>query len=96
MLKRREPERIPDIPVPEDEYYLIDMYWEMRSFVGPIDSEGVITIQSIRDWQDHHGVHLERWERKCMFELDRAFRRAYIDVVKFHSGRTIDKTNKGK
>lgn len=88
--------QIPDIKVPTGCEYLIEMFWEMRSFVGPIDSDGVLDMSVIKDWQSHHGIKLDRWERVCMFETDRALRRAYYDVVKFHAGRDKVGMKKGK
>lgn len=56
-----------------------------------------ITMAVIKDWEEHTYVKLERWERECIFAMDRAFRRAYSDVLKYHSDRDAEKrSNKDK
>ena len=52
----------------------------------------------IEDWQRHTYVTLERWERECLFAMDRALRRSYSDVVKYHAERKPikSKMNSGK
>lgn len=91
---KRQPDVIPDIKLQPGCEYLIDMFWEMRSFVGAIDSGDRITMSVIRDWESHNGFRLEKWERQCMFSSDRALSVAYGNVLKWHSKR--DKIKKDK
>lgn len=51
-----------------------------------------LNMAIITDWQSHSHVRLERWERDCLFAMDRAFRRSYNDVVAFHAKRKQIKT----
>lgn len=71
------------------------MFWEMRSFVGSIDSGARITMSVIREWEEHNGFRLEKWERDCMFRCDRTLSVSYGNVLKWHSKRDkIKKDNK--
>lgn len=69
-------------------------YNSIRSLME--SSEKPITMAVIKDWQEHTYVLLERWERDVIFAMDRAFRRAYADVLRFHSERTQSKTGPDK
>ena len=64
---------------------LIQYFSNIRSFIG--DVEKPMTMGVIDDWQRHTYVNLERWERECLFAMDRALRHAYTGVVKYHAGR---------
>lgn len=64
---------------------LAQYFNSLRSFTGVIDNP--MTMGVVKDWQEHTYVRLERWERDCMFAMDRSFRRAYGDVVSFHASR---------
>lgn len=86
--------KVPDLTIPYRCNGLIQYFHNVRSFAGVIDNP--ITMSVIKDWQDHTYVTLQRWERDCIFAMDRAFRRAYNDVVKYHSTRKQVKLGKDK
>ena len=44
-------------------------------------------MSAIRDWQEHNGFQLMKWERTMMFEAHRAARHAHAEIVKWHSAR---------
>lgn len=60
------------------------------------DIEQPINMSDIENWQRHRSITLERWERDCMFIMDRALRHSYADVVKWHSKRDPIKLDSGK
>lgn len=60
------------------------------------DIEKPINMADIENWQRHRAITLERWERDCMFVMDRALRHSYADVVKWHSKRDPIKLDSGK
>lgn len=64
---------------------MVQYFNDARSFAGIIDNP--MTMDTLQGWQEHTGIILERWERDCLFAMDRAFRRAYNDVVKYHAKR---------
>jgi len=78
-------DRVPDLRVPSQCQGLIQYYNNARSFAGVIDNP--LTMSVIKDWQDHTYVSLDRWERECLFAMDRALRRSYSDVLKYHATR---------
>jgi len=64
---------------------LIQYFNSARSFAGVIDNP--LTMSVLEEWQRHTYVTLDRWERECLFAMDRALRRSYSDVVKYHGER---------
>lgn len=64
---------------------LISYFNNIRSFAGVVDNP--LTMDIIEGWQRHTYVTLNRWERDCMFAMDRAFRHAYGNVLKYHADR---------
>lgn len=81
----RQPDAVPDNDLPLEYSKYIDYFYDLRGFC----SEASIAIQPslIADWQSHSGVHLHRWERDCIFGMDRAFRRSHANVVSYHASR---------
>lgn len=86
MIFKGAGEDVPDIKPPQGYEVLIRYFNELRNFCGSIDT--VLTMDIIEQWQRHSYVEFAKWERDCMFGMDRALRHAYSDVVKFHSRRT--------
>lgn len=86
--------KIPDLAPPRHLTGVLQYFNNIRSFAGVTDNP--ITMGVIKDWQDHTYVQLERWERECIFAMDRAFRRACADVLKYHSSRKPVKLGKDK
>lgn len=74
--------KVPDLTPPFRCRGLIAYFNDIRSRVGVIDNP--MTMAAIRDWQEHTGIVLDRWERDCMFAMDRALRHSYGEVVKYH------------
>lgn len=74
---------------PANHIHLVKYFWDIRSQAGIVDN--IVSMSTIRDWQDHTGITLERWERDAVFEMDRAFRSAHYNVVKYHAD--IDRRN---
>lgn len=64
---------------------LIQYFNNLRAFTGVIDNPMNMSI--VLDWQKHTHINLERWERECLFAMDRAFRRSYSEVLSYHVGR---------
>lgn len=81
----RKGDRVPDLNPPSRCIGLIQYYNSARSFAGVIDNP--LTMSVIEEWQRHTYVQLDRWERECLFAMDRALRHAYSEVVKYHAGR---------
>ena len=77
--------KIPDLNPPARCVGLIQYFNSARSFAGVIDNP--LTMSVIEEWQRHTYVTLERWERECIFAMDRALRRSYSDVLKYHASR---------
>lgn len=65
---------------------MIQYFNDARSFAGVIDNPMDMSV--LEGWQRHTGVVLERWERDCLFHMDRALRRSYSDVIKYHAQRS--------
>lgn len=76
---------VPDTKPPSRCQGLIQYYNNARSFAGVIDNP--LTMSVIKDWQEHTYVSLDRWERECLFAMDRALRRSYSDVLRYHASR---------
>lgn len=76
---------VPDTKPPSRCSGLIQYYNNARSFAGVIDNP--LTMSVIKDWQEHTYVSLDRWERECLFAMDRALRRSYSDVLRYHASR---------
>ena len=60
--------------------------------------ESPLTMSAIRDWQDHNGFLLMKWERSMMFDAHRAARHAHSEIVKWHAARkpiNLDDKDKG-
>ena len=85
---------IPEIKPPRNCVGLIAYFNELRSFCGSIDN--VMDMGIIEKWQRHSGIVLSHWEREAMFSMDRALRRSYSDVIKFHAKRTKINLDKKK
>lgn len=51
------------------------------------DVEDPITPDMIAQWGRHIYRDFERWERHAILEMDAAFRRARMEVIKWHSKR---------
>jgi len=81
----RKGDKVPDIKPPFDCMGLIQYFNSARSFAGVIDNP--LTMSVLEEWQRHTYVTLDRWERECLFAMDRALRRSYSDVVKYHADR---------
>lgn len=81
----RKGSKVPDTSQPMRCSGLIAYYNSARSFAGVIDNP--LSMSVIEEWQRHTYVSLERWERECLFAMDRALRRAYSDVVRYHGER---------
>lgn len=62
---------------------MVGYFTDIRSQAGYIDTP--LNMSIIEGWQRHTGVVLERWERDCIFLMDRVARRSYNDVVKYHA-----------
>lgn len=77
--------KIPSMDYPAKYSGLIGYFNAIRQLAGITDNP--ITMATIKDWQSHSCVELERWERDCIFAMDRAFRRACSDVIKYHAAR---------
>lgn len=93
----RQPGKIPDLTMPSRCAGLIQYFYAVRNLAGVIDNP--LTMSVIKDWQDHSDVRFTKWERECLFAMDRAFRRAYSDVLKYHAERDAGKraaSDKGK
>ena len=86
--------KVPDLKPPARCIGLIQYYNSARGFAGVIDNP--LTMSVIEEWQRHTYVELERWERDCLFAMDRAFRRAYSDVLQYHAGRKQVKLGKDR
>lgn len=78
------------LPPPDFSHYL-DWFWEVRDLCGGVDNP--IRMGIIEEWQRHSGIALQRWERDALFAMDRAFRRGYSDVLKWHMKRPQMKLN---
>lgn len=70
---------------------LIGAFYDIRSFAGVIDNP--VTMTMIKEWQEHTDMTLKKWERNCIFAMDRAFRLAHSDVLKYHAERDAAKRN---
>ena len=79
-------DEVPIIKPPVRATSLIAYFNELREFCGSIDD--VLTMDIIEQWQRHSYVRLDKWERDCMFAMDRVLRHSYSDVLKFHAKRT--------
>lgn len=64
---------------------MVGYFRDIRAHAGYLETP--ISMPVIEGWQRHAGVALERWERECIFAMDRAARSAHADVVKYHSDR---------
>jgi len=73
---------------------LVEWFWNIRGFCGSY--ENVMTPDIVRQWQDHEYITLEKWERDCIFGMDRAFRHAYSDVILWHGKRKQIKNTSDK
>lgn len=76
---------VPDLSPPYNCIGIIEYFNNARSFAGVIDNP--LTMDIIDGWERHTYIKLERWERECLFAMDRALRRSYSDVVKYHAER---------
>lgn len=75
--------KVPDLNPSPRIMPMVQYFNDARSFAGVIDNP--MTMDVIEGWQRHTGVKLERWERDCLFAMDRALRRGYSDVLKYHA-----------
>lgn len=87
--------RVPVIRPPIESSHLIEQFWAVRAFIGGIDAERPMNMSDIEMWQRHSHYALEDWERKALFEMDRALRRGYHNSVKFHMKRHAGKKKNG-
>lgn len=79
----RAAHKVPNLDPPQRIAPMIQYFNDARSFAGVIDNP--MTMDVIDGWQRHTGVTLDRWERDCLFAMDRALRRSYSDVLKYHA-----------
>lgn len=86
---KNAPEMVPVISINPFNEGLVSCFWELRSFIN--DPFDVLNMEDIERWQRHAGIKLGKWERVCMFSMDRAFRRSRADVLKFHASRSKNK-----
>lgn len=89
-----QPGRVPDLEPGLRIIGLVGYFNALRSLAGVIDNS--LTMSIIEDWQRHTYVRLERWERECIFAMDRAFRQSYGAVLKWHAERKQIKTGKDR
>lgn len=85
----RQPGKIPDLTMPSRCAGLIQYFYAVRNLAGVIDNP--LTMRVVRDLEDHSDVRFAKWERECLFAMDRAFRRSYSDVLKYHAERDAAK-----
>lgn len=77
------------------EYHsILDWFWGARGFCGVVDN--VLTPDILSQWERHECIKLQKWERDCIFGMDRAFRLAYNDITSWHMKRTQIKTASDK
>lgn len=72
---------------------LIQWFNDIRSSAGDVDKP--IKMDDIEDWQRHRSITLHRWERDCIFAMDRSLRNSYANIVKWHSERKPIKLDSG-
>lgn len=91
---RRADREIPDLSCPKRCMGLVNYFQSIRSLAGAVDNP--VTMGIIRDWEAHSYVILSRWERECIFAMDRALRHSYGEVLKYHAERIQIKIKKGR
>ena len=83
MNRQRE---YPTSKLPDDYQEYMHIFFALKDLCG--DCENPITPDLIRQWGEHTYREFERWERTALLEMDAAFRRARMEVVKWHQTRT--------
>lgn len=75
--------KVPDLEPSARIITMVQYFNDVRGFTGVIDNP--MTMDVVEGWQRHTGIKLYRWERNCLFAMDRALRRSYSDVLKYHA-----------
>lgn len=88
------PHKVPNLTPPSRGVGLISYFWDIRSRMSSPDD--AVNLATIKDWQESCYITLERWERDCIFAMDSAFRRARVDVIKYHADRDAEKAKNEK
>lgn len=75
----------PHVEPPEHGKYLTGYFWGIRGFLSSHDD--VVRPSLVREWSEWSGVSLSRREEGIIYAMDRAFRKAMPDAIKFHDAR---------
>lgn len=78
-------QQAPDIDIPLDFTQYVNWFWDIRAFAGSVDNP--VNMDHINQWSSHTYNELQRYERDFIFGMDRAFRHAHSEMIKFHSKR---------
>lgn len=76
---------VPEISVDFEYQKSHDDFWAIREMIANPDL--AMTLDHICQWERHTYNRLQKFERDLVFTMDRAFRRARIDVLEFHGKR---------
>ena len=64
---------------------ILGWYWGVRGFLASHDD--VMTPSIVKDWCEWSGVSLSRREEGILYAMDKAFRKAMPDAIKYHEAR---------
>lgn len=76
---------VDDHGIPDAGTRHVGWFWDLRGFCG--DNADVILPRDVAEWCCDVGVSLSRVDRGIIYAMDRAFRSAMPDAVKYHEAR---------
>lgn len=74
-----------DVKCPDGAEHFVGWFWAIRGFLG--SHEDVVKPGLVREWREYSGVSLSRREEGIIYAMDRAFRKAMPDAIKYHEDR---------
>jgi len=76
---------VDDCACPDGGHIYVSWFWDLRGFCA--DNADVIRPSHVVDWASWSGVSLSRIDQGIIYAMDRAFRSAMPDAIKYHEGR---------
>ena len=80
-------DKSPPLWLHPDYLYLVEWFWELRSFCK--DRDYPITPGLISEWRAEHGIHLEDWHRQALYAMDRKFRATLSEEIAANEERRM-------
>ena len=73
------------VVIPDGAGYLVKAFWDLRGFLS--ESTDAVVPGLVNQWLAWSGISLSRREEGILYAMDRAFRKAMPEAIKYHEAR---------